>query len=350
MKTLNRILLGVSMMATLAACDKEAGSFSLLSASSTFKQGTAIAPKPVDILWVVDSSGSMATSQQNLANNFRSFIQGFQTKNFDFHMAVSDTMGYYSYFYDNSYSKFKDGSGANHSGVFVMDKDTPNLEQVFTTNVKVGTNGSGDERAFSSFEHTLTNPLNAGFLRPGAILIVIIVSDEDDFSHNDWSPTKSYYFTENYADPKMFSIQYYVDFLSNLTNSTQTVKNFMVHSISITDAACLAQLQNNAQKVSQRYQQLAAATGGISSSLCQDMGVVLDTLSTSIISLASAYTLDREPWENTIRVTVDGVDIPRDPVNGWSYDSATWTITFSPSATPAQGQDVRVYFEPKNPQ
>lgn len=50
-------------------------------------------------------------------------------------------------------------------------------------NVKLGTSGSGDERALSSFEKTLINPLNSNFHRPDAFLAIIIVSDEDDFSH-----------------------------------------------------------------------------------------------------------------------------------------------------------------------
>lgn len=351
MKNLLGIILGVVTIMTVA-CDKGVDSFSLLSAESSFKQGIAYVPRKIDILWLVDSSGSMQSSQQALADNFRSFITEFQNKNFDFNMAVADTGGYLAHFYNNSYSRFRDGTGSNRSGVFIMNQQTPNLEQVFMTNVKVGINGTGDERAFTSFEHALTNPLNAGFLRPGAYLVIIIVSDEDDFSHNDYSPTKNYYFTENYNDPKMFSIPYYVNFLTNLTGSTaeNALNNFTVHNISILDTVCLNQLKNSAQKVAVRYKQLSDATGGISASLCDDMGAVLDVLSQKTVAMAAQFVLDREPWPNTIVVTVDGVSVPQSSVNGWTYEASTLTIAFHGSSIPAQNQNVRIFFEPKAPQ
>jgi hypothetical protein len=337
------------------ACDKGVDSFSLLPAGSSFKQGAAFAPRKVDILWLVDSSGSMASSQQALATNFSKFIQDFKAKNFDFQMAVADTGSYLDHFYTNAYSKFKDGKvdGSTHSKVFIMDKDTPNLDQVFMTNVTVGTTGTGDERAFTSFESALVNPLNAGFHRPGALLIIIIVSDEDDFSHNDWSPTKNYYFTESYNDPKapLFSIAYYQNFLNTYTNSTAATakNNYVVHNISILDSACLSKLGDSSQKISKRYQQLSTATGGLSSSLCADMGSVLATMAQQTLELASVFQLDREPDVNTLSVVVDGTTIPNSATNGWTYDASNWTISFH-GFVPAAGSDIRINFEPLHPQ
>lgn len=345
MKNISKLLGGVLLGVLVSSCQKSSESFYLLAAESTFKQSAIYVQRKVDILWVVDSSGSMNSSQLALAASFQDFIQKFQTKNFDFNMAVVDTAGYLAHFYDNSYSQFKAPG--------IMTKDTPNLETVFQNAVKVGITGTGDERAFSSLKHALSNPLNTGFHRPGALLVVIIVSDEDDFSHYDWANgASSYYFTENLADPNMFSISHFVDFLTSFTGSTPSnaLKNFTVHNISILDSTCLASLANSAQKVSVRYPLLSAATGGVSASLCNDMGDVLTEISQNTIELAAQFQLDREPWPETLNVSVDGVNVPQDAVNGWTYDETTWTLHFHGTAVPAEGADVKISFEPKSPQ
>lgn len=350
-KLLNSTIAMASMMLVFG-CDKPASSFSLLASEETFKQSVAYVPRKIDILWVVDSSGSMATSQTNLANNFQQFIQDFQTKNFDFHMAVTDTGGYLDYHYNTlTRSAWRQGTAAPYSGVTVMDKNTPNLAAVFAKNIKTGTTGTGDERAFSSFKKSLENPTNLGFQRPGAFLAVIVVSDEDDFSHYDWNNgINSYTFSENYADPSMFTIQYFVDFLTTFTASTAATaaNNFAVHTISVRDATCKAALGGVNQKISQRYPALSTATGGIAASICDPMSTVLDQLSKKTIELAATFQLGREPIVSTLNVTIDGVSSPQNATCGWTYDPNGFVISFHGSTCiPVAGANVRIFFEPK---
>ncbi len=350
-KLLNSTVTLASVMLVLG-CDKPASSFSLLASEATFKQSVAYVPRKVDILWVVDSSGSMASSQTNLANNFQQFIQDFQTKNFDFHMAVTDTGGYLDNHYNTlTRSAWRQGTASPYSGVAVMDKNTPNLSTVFAKNIKTGTTGTGDERAFSSFKKSLENNNNNGFLRPGAFLAVIIVSDEDDFSHYDWNAgISSYYFTENYADANMFSVQSFKDYLTTLTGSTpaNAANNFTVHTISARDQACVNTLGNAGQKISQRYPALSSATGGLAASICAPMSGVLDQLSKKTIELAATFQLDREPYVDTLRVVVDGTTSAQSAVCGWTYDAASRVISFHGSTCiPAAGASVQIFFEPK---
>lgn len=341
----------ILMLSTgLVACDKGSTSFSLLSESQAFKQSSVLVPRKIDILWVIDNSGSMASSQTNLANNFSSFINNFSSKNYDFHMAITTTDAYLDYYYGTlTRSRFKEGSGTTHTGVYVMDPLTPNLSSVFTTNIKQGTNGSGDERAFSSFEAALKNTNNTGFLRPGSFLAVIVVSDEDDFSHLDYqNGTSGYYFTENYNDPKMLPISYYTNYLDTLTNSTTSQRNYSVNAITILDSACLAQLNNSSQKISQRYQQIADQTGGSKISLCGDFASGLNILSNNILELASSFQLDREPYVESISVVVDGVVVPQNSANGWTYDATSNSINFHGSSIPSADSNVIINFDPKN--
>jgi len=340
------------------ACSKSADSFSLLADASSYKQNAIYTPRKVDILWVIDNSGSMATSQTNLANNFPSFINKFIATGSDFRMAVTTSDAYLAPYHSSSnaasfpykdYSLIRDGAGSVHSGVFVINPATPNIADVFLKNIKQGTGGSGDERSFSSFQQTLMDSRNSAFRRPDAFLAVIIVSDEDDFSHNDSANgMNSYMFMENYNDPSMYSIQHYVDFLTNFTASAGSGKNFSVNAISILDSACLAKLANtSAQKIGQRYMQLATATGGKATSLCEDFSDSLKLLADAIVDLSSEFTLTREPIPETIVVTVNGASIPQDAINGWTYNPTSISISFHGSAVPAAGADVRINFDPK---
>ncbi len=353
MKSFLASLTVVTAATLIVGCGKSADSFSLLSDASSYKQNSVYTPRKVDILWVIDNSGSMASSQRNLTDNFQSFIQKFLQTDSDFHMAVTTTDAFLSPYASqySAYSRIRDGvtnqDMNNHSGVFVMRKDTPNLNSVFLTNVTQGIRGSGDERAFSSMETTLNDSWNASFRRPDAFLAVIIVSDEDDFSHNDLTTgMNGYYFTENYSDPNMFSVQHYMDFLTNFTASAGAGTNFSVNAITIFDQVCFDQLKGNGQKFSQRYGQLVTASSGKLISLCSDFSTSLQDLSKSILELSSEFALSRIPIESTIVVTVNGVSVPQDAANGWTYKAASNSIIFHGNAIPQAGADVRINFDP----
>ncbi|WP_413288018.1 hypothetical protein [Bdellovibrio sp. HCB337] len=338
-----------AVAAMVVGCSKGADSFSLLSDGSSYKQSAQYIPRKVDILWVVDNSGSMATSQKNLADNFPSFIQKFLEKESDFRMAVVTSDAFLAPYHAKDKPTVFDYKDLSLIRGGVMDKNTPNLESVFLTNIQQGTSGSGDERVFSSFETALMDPRNSAFRRPDAFLAVIIVSDEEDFSHNDnTNGMNTYKFMENYADPTMYSVQHYVDFLTTFTANAGSGKNFSVNTISILDQACLTKLQNSAQKIGQRYIDLANATGGKKASLCEDFSDSLKVLADAIVNLSSEFSLSREPIPESIVVTVNGVVVPNDPVNGWVYNPATITLTFNGSSLPKNGDDVRINFDPAN--
>jgi hypothetical protein len=373
MKGLTASLKFVTVVAAVlvVGCGKSADSFSLLADGSTYKQSAVYVPRKVDVLWVIDNSGSMASSQANLASHFQAFIAKFQQSDSDFHMAVTTTDAYLApYSKRNStgvttfpyadFNRIRDGvtnvDMSQHSGVFVITKTTADLQNVFIKNITQGTKGSGDERALSSFEETLKNSWNSAFRRPDAFLAVIIVSDEDDFSHNDLaSVDDTYLFSESYTgytDPRtnvfvpMTPIQHYVDYLASLTTTAGSGKNFSVNAISIFDQNCLDQLQNGQQKLNQRYSQLVDATGGQKISLCSDFSQSLQSLSQSIVELTSAFALSRIPNVSTIVVTVDGASVANSATNGWTYDSASNSIVFHGAALPQNGANVAINFDP----
>ncbi|GIL18579.1 MAG: hypothetical protein BroJett040_23300 [Oligoflexia bacterium] len=344
LKKLKSSVAGVVVILMMTACEKSDRSFSLLSDTAKFQQTTQFVPRKIDILWVVDNSGSMATSQQNLTDNFASFITRFESLSYDFHMAVTSTDAWRGkYIGQQSLRRVRDGSDASgHSNVFVMDNTTSNLSNVFMINATQGINGTGDERAFESLEDVLTYTPNNDFRRTGAYLAVIIVSDEDDFS-----ATTSTYQNNNYSSPNLISVQHYQDFFNNLVGAD----NYSVNAITIMDAACrdLLNQTTSGRRIGVRYMDLADRTKGMKVSLCSAFGENLTLISDKILELANTFKLDREPIPETIKVTVNGVNVSQDAVNGWTYDSSNWTIAFHGTSVPPSGADVQIHFDPVAP-
>ena len=204
----------------LAACDKSGNSFSMLPASESFGQSVYAVNNKIDVLWVVDNSGSMMPLQTNLVKNFNTFIKTFQNKGYDFHIAVTSTDAYLAntlQLNNPALSKWKDG-GTTHTGISVIDNNTTNLVNTFVTNASLGDQGDGDERAFSSFQESLNNPANSAFRRADAFLAIIILSDEDDFSGN--KRPEGVGTDHNYNATTLDTVDSYVSYLDNLTSST----------------------------------------------------------------------------------------------------------------------------------
>lgn len=130
---------------------------------------------PIDILFVVDNSGSMADNQARLVENFQRFVDqpAIANDEVDFHIGVTTTD--------------TDAEAGRLVGFpAVLTNDTPDLATVFTANATVGTSGSASEAGLEASRLALSEPnlsgANAGFLRDEAALVIIYVSDEEDQS------------------------------------------------------------------------------------------------------------------------------------------------------------------------
>ncbi len=265
----------ISYMFILTACGDKAADISILATSDSFVQSTAINNK-VDILWVIDSSGSMAEEQQNLADNFSAFISRFITKGYDYHMAVTATDAWRREFNQSSYgylAKFRDGNiytgtTSDNSGIFMISPLTSNIIDTFRTNIKVGITGSGDERAFDSIKQTLINTDNDpyNFRRTDAFLAVVIVSDEDDFSRN----SSGIVGCDHSTCTNLRTIDSYKDFLDTYTGSVATDRKYNVSTITIIpgDTACMAANPSSGGNYGIRHVQLANETNGVVGNIC----------------------------------------------------------------------------------
>ncbi len=344
--TVKRLLIATATLGLLAACGSDTG-FGLDTEQNLFQQSVTRTQVKVDILWVVDNSGSMMTSQNNVAANFQSFIEKFQETNFDYQMAVTTTDAWRSNLVadpDEAYklARFRDGTDATvRTGVTVLKPDTPDLQATFIANIQQGVEGSGDERGFQSLQTALSfqDNLDEPFPREDSLLAVIFLSDEADGSTQADDPGN---------DPDWFADKEYFDFLLAATNSTAEAPNFMVNTIGILDQTCLDELTSEflGRGIAERYINMSDRTGGYKGSLCDDFTDVMSGITDLIIEKSTAFTLSRPPAVDTIVVTINGEIIPMDADNGWTYDPNSMLVTFHGSAIPGSDAVVSITYDP----
>lgn len=291
----------------------------------------------VDVLFVVDNSGSMGEEQSNLSGNFSQFINEALTWSNDYHLAVVTTD--------------IEGDGAVFQGSPRVV--TPATASSFANNVKVGTSGSGTEQGMLAAQLALSLPLvsdsstvcttdqdcsapdgcidgmcggpNRGFLRKEAALEIVFLSDEEDQSPSDLS------FYENFfKNIKGF-------FNSNLLH---------VHAIVGPPGGCSSSGGDAAS--GNRYWDLAAATGGNQISICEpDFATGLKSIGEIAFGLKVQFFLSRVPDPTTIDVKVNNV--PCDSAGGanWLYDSASNSVVFKEDGAcmPQPGDPVWMHYQ-----
>lgn len=385
-KKFKLIMLAGAVMA-LGACADKSGDISILSDSDTFFQSTSVNNK-IDIMWMIDSSGSMAPYQSNLATNFNAFISDFVNKGYDYNMAVgatdswvretnytltgcggytgsgltykssvdctntSATVGQLSHFRDGDI--YEPSTASTRSGSYMITSlmSPATIISTFGINVKVGIRGDGSERGFQSIRSVLrrnsdgaqgysgeTHTELANFRRSAAFLAVIIVADEDDVSKK--SDGSSYASTAEYTSS-------FVNFLDGYTGSTAGNTKYNVSSIVVSDINNCPGHHAGASQ-GNKYMAISNAANGIIGSICDaNFSDNLSDIAGRISELSTRFKLSREPIPSSISVKVNSVQISQDATNGWTYvaDGGSHFVEFHGSALPAQGSAVQVDFDP----
>jgi hypothetical protein len=168
----------------------------------------------VDILWVVDSSGSMAWAQNQLKSKFQSFAQKLKETRIDFQVGVTSldvcqvdsTTGYaVSDALCPSAAYIPDGVKVGGKivgplrGTLQADpvskrtilRDTSDFIESFQRTAMLGTKGSAFEHGLWAAKLAVEKSLqktseNQGFIRSDAALSVVVLSDEEDDSVQMW--------------------------------------------------------------------------------------------------------------------------------------------------------------------
>ena len=237
--------------APLPGCNPAGGRHSTVPASCQTQQ-PLIVPQATDILFVVDNSNSMREEQASVAAELRAFVdtlaQGGGVQN-DFQVGVITTsvyqfsrapppVGDILQPYPQQAGKLRPVSLPGGGTTTILLGSDPNLVPLFATLIQQGTAGSGQETPFEAVRLATSPPLvtneNRGFLRDGARLVVVVVTDEDDCSEQVTLNTNGtlttqpqvYVVSNPTADPctqqaaKLGTIDFYYDYFNSLTDGS----------------------------------------------------------------------------------------------------------------------------------
>jgi hypothetical protein len=323
----------------------------------------------VDVLWVVDDSGSMAPRQENLARNFEAFITLFRQGSIDFRLAVTTT---------DIFAR----PGELVGTPALLTPDTPDLESTFARNIRVGTSGSAYEAGLESARLVLERQAEQGapwrealaaceagcdtqacredcaarypvpFLRPGAFLYLVFVTDEEDRSPYE---LRAYWRAFEQAQ--------------GIGNDGTVVASAIIGDVPANGCGATP---------GQRYLELARMTGGEVGSICDaEFADTLRALATSAVGLRRTFVLSHAPDPETLEVRVrypcgvveeavvdcEAVDRTacegqpaealetvctplREGPEGWRYEPERGALFFAGRSVPGLGSRVEVrYFE-----
>jgi hypothetical protein len=277
----------------------------------------------VDILWVVDDSGSMAEERKRLVGNFNRFVQELVTLSVDFQMGVTSIV-----FTSN---------GELRGAIPIITNATPDPRAVFETNTTFPASRSRWAQGLRMTQFALTPPNtdpggpNAGFVRPRAALAVIVVTNDEDHSFG--------------------STAYYARVLAGLKGQgNERLVTFSVIGGTVPNG-CTPPGQSGfygslAAPVF-RYAEVAAKTGGVIGSICDaSFEQTLIDIARAINTLKRVFPLTLVPIANSVRVTVStgtsSRSVPNDPVLGFQYQADTNSVVFLGTYIPPPGSIVRI--------
>ena len=251
-----------------------------------------------DILFVIDNSGSMCGNQTQLANNFDTFITVLSASGYDYQIAFITTDDY------------------EFVGDIITPLTTDPIAEAASQITGIGCHGSAYEKGMDmSWNATMTTgdaAPGSTFLRDDAKLVVIYLSDEDDFST---------------VSPSTMA--------GRLTSLKSSSDMAVAHAVAgDVPGGCTT---NGGAQAGTDYYDLVTLTGGTFLSICaEDWGTPMEELARESLAINTFYLSDN-PIEDTISAEVDGV-ISTD----WTYDSAANGVIFSP--VPGEGSLIDITY------
>ncbi len=270
-------------------------------------QQSAAQTKKLDIMWVVDNSGSMADEQAALGANFDSFITQFINRNVDFKMGITTTDT------SSDAKKGKMVAGSDSKLTSAMAAANPNqFMNDFKALVNVGTRGSGNEMGLMATEGFMEKYADS-FIRPDAYLAIVILSDEEDQSPKD--------------------VVKYTEHLKSFKANAGLVKIY-----SIVNAKNVNTGGNTIGHA--RYEEASDRTAGVMSDIMDNFDDVLLEMGDSIVNLLDSFALAADPVDGTLKVFVNGVES-----SNYTFDAPSRSIKFTQGNLPPVGAQVTVNYK-----
>lgn len=273
---------------------------------------TANVTNQVDIMFVVDTSGSMEADRRELASKLGNFTS--QLGGLDWQICVTTTdIG-------------RDNGNPLPFGpnLFSLKPTTPNFGTLFFNTVDLLKNvqGSGDERAIFALNEAVKRKTPDCF-RNTAALATVILSDEDERSTGGYAQYETHpqYRALQGGDKPLTLIE-------SVKAAWDDQKVFSAHSLVIRsgDTACNAaqSADGHAAFYGTRYEALAKSTGGLIGNIC-----------------AGDYAGELKNFANGVVKSLDSVTMKCIPIN-----KPTVTLTPAQPSVQVSTSGNKVFFTP----
>jgi hypothetical protein len=249
----------------------------------------------LDVLVIIDNSGSMKNEHKNMADRFGTFLD--QLNGLDWQVGIVTTdVDKDAVKKDGRLVEFNNagigGGSPTPSGKYTISSAGMSLDkakEMFAATIQMETNGSGNEqgvaasvRAVQRSQQTSDqiSARNAALFRTDAALAILVVTDADE------------------TNPKGTEVQNMPETLINLISSTWTGKLFSFHSIivPIDDSVCKSKDGN--EGYGYNYASVSKLTGGIMGTVCAtDYGTQLKDIGKSTQELVLSVALNCVPLD-----------------------------------------------------
>lgn len=265
-----------------------------------FKQSFSIfETQKIDILFVVDNSGSMAYEQRNMASRLSDFIS--IVSGLDWQIAVTTT--------DASNNTYGDGrlvnlSGQTDSYILNSSMDENSAQQILGNTIQRSEVGGSSEQGIYATRRAIErsiasdNPKNR-LVRSDAALAVVLISDEDESR------------AEAKNSPK--------NLISYIDQQYSSRKSFTFHSI-ISRPGDMNCLRGEGKTEGHRYHEISKLTGGIIGDVCAaDYSSQIKGIAEGIKKSAQSIALSCTPLQSVntpIVVTQNNQPVQNFTING----------------------------------
>lgn len=237
----------------------------------------------VDILWVIDTSGSMSRYEPQLLAGIAAMLAALPESGWRLAMT----------------SNSPDKAAVEAQFPLVPGDDIVDAEDMYNA---MGV-GHREEGFDATYEYIVNNPYSSTWMRSDAALLVVYVSDEEDQS-DDHFPVVSD-FNVWYGSQRGGSV-----FIASVIN-LDSAESVCAHTV-------------NAIDVGDRYMEATNYFAGTIVDICSDDWSPGVTDASNQVDPYEEWTLSHVPYPDSIRVFID-TQLNAD----WTYDAATNTVQFT---------------------
>jgi len=255
----------------------------------------------IDILWVIDRSGSMTNEAAQIVTGIETMIAALPES--DWRLVMLNI---------------------SPNPQAIMNQMFPlipgdGLTEAWAMYNALG--GSNREEGFSAvYTYMTENPYSQTWMRPDASLLIVFVSDEDEQSFTNYPTTTSF-----------------LNWLN--TRRTDTHITSIVHF-----PQYVSQCNFNPTAVGDRYIEAVDLTGGTKIDICTDDWSVGITEALNQVEPYDNYRLSkRVKYPQYLQVFYDGRPVHPDE---WRFDSASNTVWFNPLPAGNVLVEIAYYYEP----